>query len=87
MIDLTLPPGQQPRELVVAVIEETFEHAMRLTDVGAPQPPQLGPAIEEARRFQAADDLVRLDRALGDVIVGAIATKVRVRAAMPTRGA
>lgn len=87
MIDLTVQAGQQSRDLVVPVIQETFERAMSLADAGAPRPPALGPAIDAARRHQREDDLVALDRDLSDVIVAAIATKVRVRAAMPTRGA
>lgn len=82
MIETNVPEtGAQPRDLVVEVVSDTFEHAMRLADAGH-RPPQLDPSIERARGAQRGDDLAALDRELRNISVAALATRVRIRAAM-----
>jgi hypothetical protein len=46
-------------------------------------PPKLGPALTQARREQLLDNAVRLDDALLDVAVAAMATMSRLREACP----
>jgi hypothetical protein len=89
MIDLTIPPvGQQPRDLVVEVISDVFDQALALADTCA-EPPQLGPALDEAvglaRAAQGRDDVIDLDQQLQHVAVAAIASVVRIRAALDPR--
>ncbi len=79
MIDATVPErGQQPRDLVLEVLTDTFDAAMDLATPAA-ELPQLQPSIELARAAQARDDVFELDRQLCRVAVAAIATRVRLR--------
>ena len=77
MIDLTVPVGQQPQDLVAEVRIAIFDHQVDTRD----NPPKLQPAIERARQSQEMDDLAGLDSALLDVAVAAWASLVRLRAA------
>ena len=81
MIDTTVPTGAQPRPLVLEVIRDTFEHAMRLADAGN-EPPKLDPSVELARAAQRREDVVDLVEQLRNVSVAAMATRVRILAAM-----
>lgn len=81
MIDTNVPTaGQQPRELVLDVVKDTFGAAMALADPGA-EVPQLDPSISLARAAQRRDDIADLDNHLREIAVAAMATRVRLRAA------
>lgn len=80
-IDTNVPAGAQPRELVLEVVTSTFDAAMALADAGN-VPPQLQPSIALARAAQERNDLMELDHQLEAVSVAAIATRVRLRAAI-----
>jgi hypothetical protein len=82
VIDITVPEkGQQPRELVLAVLNEVFDEAMELTQPGA-TPPQLRPSYALARAAGERGDVEDLIRQLRRLSVAAIATVVRVRTAL-----
>jgi len=76
MIDMTVPTGRQPEDLVRAALVDVFDRQTDMRD----DPPKLGPSIEAAKDCAELDDQDGLERALLDVAVGAIASLVRVRA-------
>lgn len=85
MIDLTVPEkGALPRELLLEVIADTFDAAHDLSAPAATVP-QLQPSIDLARAAQARNDAAALDGFLRDIAVAAIATRVRMKAALDPR--
>lgn len=78
-IDVNIPPGAQPRELVLEAVTELFDQVVDANTAGV-RPPQLLPSIDAARNAQRADNVPELERCLLDVAHAAIASLVRVRA-------
>lgn len=79
---ITRPAEPAPRAEVVDALSGVFDRVVDAQAAGV-RPPALQPAIEAARRAQAADNVVELADALERVAHGAIATLARLRLHCP----
>lgn len=82
MLDLTVPAGQAPTDVLHAVIADTLDRA---ADLGAPaaHPPQVDDTLRRLAHARTTCDHDALDQLLRDLAIAAIAARVRLLALTP----
>jgi hypothetical protein len=85
VIDLTIRPREQSRDVVLKVVHETFDDVLDLGDSDTPAP-VLDEEVTLARAACERNDVVELDDHLAKVATAAIVGRAQLRADNPDLG-